>query len=66
MKTERRTLIDGSVLTVSETEDGYCAKIDSDTRNLGFEGDTGPIMPDETLASIADEISNWMNDNLTN
>ena len=59
-----RTLNDGSVLTVQIENNFYQAKVSSDTRNLGFEGDSGKVKKGETVDSIADELEMWMNDNL--
>jgi hypothetical protein len=63
MKTTR-TLNDGSILTVKEQDNQYFAKVSSDTRNIGFDGDQGQIKDGETIDSIADELAMWMNDNL--
>ena len=62
--TTTRNLNDGSVLTVTIENGNYSAKVSTDTRNLGFEGDNGEVKENETADSIADELANWMNDNL--
>lgn len=63
MKTTR-TLNDNSILTVEAKGDNYIAKVSTDTRNMGFEGDSGPIKKGETIETIADELETYMNDNL--
>jgi len=61
-----RTLTDNSILTVVIESNEYFAKVSSDIRNLGFEGDSGEVKKGETADSIADEIEIWMEDNLMN
>ena len=63
MKTSR-TLIDNTTLTVTVEKGKYTATVSSDTRNLGFEGDSGEVKEGETVDSIADELEMWMNDNI--
>lgn len=63
MKTTTRNLLDGSILTVTVKYGNYSAKVSDDTRILGFEGDTSKVGED-SIHSIADELANWMNDNL--
>lgn len=38
-----RTLNDGSVLTVEIENGNYTAKLSDDSRNLGFEADSGEV-----------------------
>ena len=59
-----RTLNDNTTLTVTIENGEYTAKLSSDTRNLGFEGDSGEVKEGETADSIADDLEMWMNDNL--
>lgn len=59
-----RTLNDGSELTVTVENGEYAASVSTDVRNLGFEGDSGPVKEGETAETIADEIEMYMNDNL--
>jgi hypothetical protein len=59
-----RTLTDNTTLTVVVDNGEYTAKVSSDTRNLGFEGDSGKVKEGETADSIADELEMFMNDNL--
>jgi hypothetical protein len=59
-----RTLNDGAVLTVDVNNGRYTASLSDDTRNLGFEGDSGEVEEDETADSIAEDLAMWMNDNL--
>jgi len=59
-----RTLTDNSILTVVIENNEYSAKVSTDIRNLGFEGDYGKVKKGETSDSIADEIEMWMEDNL--
>ena len=63
MKTSR-TLNDNTTLTVTVENGKYTAKVSSDTRNLGFEGDSGEVKEGETVETIADELEMWMNNNL--
>lgn len=64
MKTTTRTLTDGSTLTVTVMNGRYDARVSSDIRNIGFEGDEGIVKEGETIDTITDEIEMWMNDNL--
>jgi hypothetical protein len=59
-----RTLNDNTTLTVTVENGEYTAKLSSDTRNLGFDGDSGEVKEGETAESIANELEMWMNDNL--
>jgi len=59
-----KTLNDGAVLTVEIENGNYAAKLSDDSRNLGFEGDSGEVKEGETADLIADELEMWMNDNL--
>ena len=63
MKTTTRNLLDGSILTVTVKYGNYSAIVSSATRILGFEGDNGKVGED-SIDSIADELANWMYDNL--
>lgn len=62
--TAMRTLNDDSTLTVEVENNTYAAKVSTDVRNLGFEGNSGPVKEGETAETIADEIEMFMNDNL--
>ena len=64
MKTTR-TLSDNTTLIVIVENGEYIAKVSSDTRNLGFDGDSGLVKEGETAETIADEIEMYMNDNLS-
>jgi hypothetical protein len=59
-----RTLNDNTTLTVTVENGEYNAAVSSDTRSLGFEGDSGEVKEGETADSIADELEMWMNDNI--
>ena len=59
-----RTLTDNTILTVAIKNGEYTARVSSDTRNLGFEGDSGKVKEGETADLIANELEIWMNDNL--
>ncbi len=63
MKTSR-TLTDNTTLTVTVENGEYTATLSNDTKNLGFEGDSGEVKKGETADSIADELEMWMNDNI--
>ena len=63
MKTSR-ILNDNTTLTVTVENGKYTAAVSSDTRNFGFEGDSGEVKEGETAETIADELEMWMNDNL--